>query len=101
MPRLIDSDEKQEIIIKELIDGPTIYEMLSQNKDITIFLKQVKDIASLLKSNDLNIDYYPTNFMIKNNQLLYVDYECNNYMDEWSFDSWGIKYWIKSNCNVI
>ena len=101
MPRLIDSDEKQEIIIKELIDGPTISEMLSQNIDITIFLKQVKDIASLLESNDLNIDYYPTNFMIKNNQLLYVDYECNNYMDEWSFDSWGIKYWIKSNGNVI
>ena len=26
----------------------------------------------------------------------YIDYECNNYMDEWNFENWGIKYWSKT-----
>ena len=25
--------------------------------------------------------------------LWYVDYECNDYMYEWSFEGWGVKYW--------
>ena len=24
-----------------------------------------------------------------------LDYECNEYMDEWNFENWGIKYWSK------
>ena len=26
----------------------------------------------------------------------YIDYECINYMDEWNFENWGIKYWSKT-----
>ena len=28
--------------------------------------------------------------------LYYVDYECNDYMEEWNFENWGIKYWSKT-----
>lgn len=45
------------------------------------------------RNNNLNIDWYPTNFIVQNGMLYYVDYECNQYMDEWSFENWGIKYW--------
>ena len=30
-----------------------------------------------LYSNNLNIDYFPTNFIVQNDLLYYVDYECN------------------------
>ena len=44
----------------------------------------------------LNIDYYPTNFVLdKDGVLYYVDYECNSYSEEWSFENWGIKHWKK------
>lgn len=35
---------------------------------------------------------------IANERILkeYIDYECNNYMDEWNFENWGIKYWSKT-----
>ena len=42
------------------------------------------------------IDYFPTNFIVQNEQIFYIDYECNNYMDEWNFENWGIKYWSKT-----
>ena len=28
--------------------------------------------------------------------LYYIDYECNQYSDEWNFENWGIKYWSKT-----
>ena len=28
--------------------------------------------------------------------IIDIDYECNNYMDEWNFENWGIKYWSKT-----
>ncbi len=28
--------------------------------------------------------------------IYYIDYECNDYMDEWNFENWGIKYWSKT-----
>ena len=33
---------------------------------------------------------------IHHEQIFYIDYECNNYMDEWNFENWGIKYWSKT-----
>ena len=29
-------------------------------------------------------------------ELFYIDYECNDYMEEWDFENWGIKYWSKT-----
>ena len=28
--------------------------------------------------------------------LWYVDYECNEYMDEWNFENWGVRHWSKT-----
>lgn len=25
------------------------------------------------------------------------DYECNDYMEEWNFENWGVKYWSKTS----
>ena len=49
-------------------------------------------MADAAKKAGLNIDYFPTNFVVKDNLIYYVDYECNQYMDEWNFENWGIKY---------
>ncbi|MBO7698545.1 MAG: hypothetical protein J6S38_05885 [Erysipelotrichaceae bacterium] len=60
------------------------------------YLDQVREMADIAKSSGLNIDYYPTNFIVNNGLLWYIDYECNEYMDKWSFENWGISYWIKT-----
>ena len=96
IPNLIDIDMDKEIIVKEYINGKTIFEMIKEDIDITKYIKQVKDMAWLVGEHHLNIDYFPTNFVVQDDILYYIDYECNNYMDEWNFDNWGIKYWSKT-----
>jgi len=92
IPLLIDSNKEQEIIIKEYIPGKTIDERVKNKEDISKEIEIIKLIQELLIKNNVNIDYYPTNFIFYNDKLYYVDYEYNNYDSKWNFDNWGVNY---------
>ena len=97
VPKMYSVDEDAEIIVKEFIDGPTVADLVSRGELDESILAQGYEMAEKAKTAGLNIDYYPTNFILdKNGVLYYIDYECNPYMEEWSFDNWGIKYWRKA-----
>ena len=96
LPKLYEIDEKNERILKEYIDGPTVVELIKTDSLLANYLWQLKEMCQKLYPAGLNIDYYPTNFVVQNNLLYYIDYECNGYMDEWNFENWGIKYWSKT-----
>ena len=96
IPKMIYIDIEKECIIKEYIDGDTIFDLVKNNQNIDIYIDQVRIMAKKAKDSGLNIDYFPTNFVVSDNKIWYVDYECNNYMDEWNFENWGIKYWSRS-----
>ncbi len=96
MPTLIDVDVKNERIVKQFIDGPTVYELVLANNLPQTCVNQVRHMCSKLYPANTNIDYFPTNFILQDDVLYYVDYECNNYMDEWNFENWGIKYWSQT-----
>ena len=34
--------------------------------------------------------------MLQDGRLYYIDYECNDYMEQWDFEHWGIKYWSRT-----
>ena len=95
MPQMLDFDGEKERILKEFIDGETIMTLVERGEMKDIYMKQIKSMCTLLYPAGLNIDYYPTNFIPQNDILYYIDYECNQYSDEWNFENWGIKYWIK------
>lgn len=97
IPLLIDVDKEKEIIVKEYIEGKTIFELIKEDQNIEAYINEMQKISAFLYENNINIDYFPTNFVVKNNHLYYVDYEYNNYTDEWNFQNWGIKYWSKTN----
>lgn len=96
LPKLLEVDNENERILKEYIDGPTVFDMVKNDSLPDFCLEQVWQMCSLLYPANLNIDYFPTNFVLQENLLYYIDYECNNYMDEWNFENWGIKYWSKT-----
>ena len=96
MPEMIDVDVANERILKEYIEGDTIYELVLQDKMKSEYLEQVKSMCELLYPANTNIDYFPTNFIVQDDEMYYVDYECNDYMEEWNFENWGIKYWSKT-----
>ena len=94
IPKMLHIDFEEEIIIKEYIEGDVISDLIENNKPIIEYLPQLYEMANKAKAANLNIDYYPTNFVIRNGLLYYIDYECNQYMEEWSLEKWGLKYWL-------
>lgn len=96
IPKMIDVDIENERILKEYIDGETIFDLIKKDQMKDEYLVQVKNMCQLLYPAGTNIDYFPTNFIPQNGVLYYIDYECNNYMEEWNFENWGIRYWSKT-----
>ena len=96
IPQMIDIDISAERILKEYIDGPTIYELVKEDKMQDIYLEQMREMAQTVYSFGLNIDYFPTNFIVQDGLIYYIDYECNPYMEKWNFENWGIYYWSKT-----
>ena len=96
IPALIAIDEEKEIVVKEYIAGDTIFELVRDGGSAEPYLDQVREMAERAKTAGLNIDYFPTNFVIRDGLIWYVDYECNDYMEKWDFDHWGIRYWSRT-----
>ena len=95
IPKMIDYDIEKEIIIKEYIDGYNAMELVENGKMNKKFIKKMLEIEKKCCEFNLNIDYYPTNFIITGDEIYYIDFECNFYDEKWSFSNWGIKYWEK------
>ena len=93
MPEMIDVDLKNERILKKYINGDTIFEYVARNEVKEDYINQIKNMCRILYAANTNIDYFPTNFVVQDDKLYYIDYECNDYMEEWNFENWGIKYW--------
>ncbi len=96
MPAMFAIDEEAEIIVKEYIAGETVFDLVRDGGSAEPYLDQVREMAAKAKEAGLNIDYFPTNFVIRDGLIWYVDYECNEYMEKWNFENWGIRYWSRT-----
>ena len=96
IPALIAIDEETEIVVKEYIAGNTVFDLVREGGSADPYLEQVREMEAQAKATGLNIDYFPTNFVIRDGLIWYVDYECNDYMDQWNFENWGIRYWSRT-----
>lgn len=96
MPCLLDVDREQERILKEYIPGDTIDCLVKEDRMEERYYRQMEELCRLLYPVNTNIDYFPTNFVVKEGLLYYVDFECNDYMEAWDYHHWGKQYWWKS-----
>jgi len=95
MPKLLFFNQDRQFLIKEYIPGSTLAQIVADNQLNDNHITQIFKMCGKLYSNQLNIDYFPTNFMERHGVLYYVDYECSRYSDEWNFENWGI--WFLAN----
>ena len=96
MPVLLDVDVRQERLLKTYVPGDTIYQMVKREEMQSQYLQQMEEMCRVLYAADTNIDYFPTNFVVWDGTLYYIDYECNRYDPKWNFENWGIQYWSKT-----
>ena len=96
IPEMLALDTENERIVKEYIAGDTVFDIVRDRGNADPYLPEVREMAARARAAGLNIDYFPTNFVVRDGLIWYVDYECNGYMDEWNFENWGIKYWSRT-----
>ncbi len=96
VPEMLAIDTETERIVKVYIEGETVFDLVKSGRSAEAYLPDVRDMAAKAKAAGLNIDWFPTNFVVRDGLLWYVDYECNGYMDDWSFENWGIRYWSRT-----
>ena len=62
LPKLLDCDMEQERILKEYIDGDTIFELVRKDQMQESYVEQMRQMCEKLYAANTNIDYFPTNF---------------------------------------
>lgn len=97
MPELLDVDEENERLLKAFVPGETVYDWVMNERMEPQYVEQMREMCRALYPAGINIDYFPTNFVIWEGLLWYIDYECNAYMEQWDFEHWGIAYWSKTD----
>lgn len=93
MPTLLAADRERERILKTYIRGDTVMQMVQEDRLSEDCFRQIRQMCDKLYAARTNIDYYPTNFVVQDGVMYYIDYECNDYMQQWDFENWGIQYW--------
>ena len=96
IPKLLAVDEGRERILKEYIPGDTMDVLVKEERMEDDYLRQLEAMCARLYPANMNIDYFPTNFVACNGKLWYIDFECNDYQQQWDFEHWGSQYWRKS-----
>ena len=56
IPKMLDVDIANERILKEYINGDTIYELVKKDQDVSEYINQVKHMCSKLYPSNTNID---------------------------------------------
>ena len=96
IPEMLDIDAGTERIVKQYIPGDTVFDLVRDGRDAAPYAAQVRAWSDRARAAGWNIDYFPTNFVVCGGLIHYVDYECNPYMEEWSFENWGVRYWSRT-----
>ena len=62
----------------------------------TVIRRMTPDDAEVV--TDVLIDTWKTAYrgIVSDDVLYYIDYECNDYMEEWNFENWGSRYWSRT-----
>jgi TP53 regulating kinase-like protein len=98
IPYLIESNPKENYLVKNYIEGYTASQVIAAEGIRDEVLFQLFEMSNLVEAEGLNIDFFPSNFVIDETQnLFYIDYEVNPFIENWSLKNWGLFYWANSN----
>ena len=99
IPNLISIDKKNKVIISEYIQGENTEHLINTKKLEQGALMEIFAISELVNINNYNIDYQPSNFILKDKQLVYIKYAIYPYDELFNFHNYGVYFWIKNYMN--
>ena len=96
-PKMVGYNREENIVIKEYLEGKDLLGLIRDEKLSKDNFLELLKYAELLNSDNLNIDYFPNNFIMKDNKLFYINYKVFPYTEELNLRNWGIYYWLNSS----
>lgn len=96
IPKMIGYNRDENIVIKEYLEGKDILGLIRDEKLSKASFWELLKYAELLNSDNLNIDYFPNNFIMKDGKLFYINYKVFPYIEDLNLRNWGIYYWLNS-----
>jgi predicted Ser/Thr protein kinase len=97
IPLLLVYDKEQGYLIKEYIDGKAATEMIVDGELDDGIFRTMLEWEERLKGKNINIDYFPSNFVLSKDGIYYIDYELDQYSEMWDFTNWGMYYWLNDD----
>jgi TP53 regulating kinase-like protein len=94
IPQLLGVNHHKHLLLKEYIPGETVMESLGKGPLALEMLQQALNLSARAREGGFNLDWFPANFVWYGGQLIYIDYEVQPWMQEWSLEEWGIWYWL-------
>lgn len=95
-PKLLGYNREKNLVIKEYLEGKDLLGLIRDDKLTSAHFIELLNYGELLNSDNLNIDYFPLNFILKDETLYYVNYKVFPYTEELNLRNWGIFYWINN-----
>lgn len=96
IPKLLGYNKELNLVIKEYIEGEDILKYIqNETLDKDVFM-QLFRYAEAINADNLNLDYFPSNFVLKDKTVYYINYKTYPYQEELNLRNWGIYYWINS-----
>ncbi len=95
-PKLLGYNRENNIVIKEYLEGKDLLGIIRDESLTRDNYIELLRYSELLNSDNLNIDYFPANFILKEDKLYYVNYKVFPYSEELNLRNWGIYYWINN-----
>lgn len=95
-PKLLGYNRENNIVIKEYLEGKDLLGIIRDKSLTKENIIELLRYSELLNSDNLNIDYFPANFILKEDKLYYVNYKVFPYSEELNLRNWGIYYWINN-----
>lgn len=95
-PKLLGYNRENNIVIKEYLEGKDLLGIIRDKSLTKENIIELLRYSELLNSDNLNIDYFPANFILKEDKLYYVNYKVFPYSEGLNLRNWGIYYWINN-----
>lgn len=95
-PKLLGYNRELNIVIKEYLEGENLLNLIKNSEVKKETFIELLQYSETINSDNLNIDYFPANFVIKDDSLYYVNYKVFPYTEELNLRNWGIYYWLNN-----
>lgn len=94
VPVLEAINDEEYIIIREYIQGSSACDLLLSGQLRKVHLELIRDMAIDFEKSGLSLDYFPSNFIVNGNDIVYIGTQIFVKNDENCFDKKGADFFL-------